>query len=274
MDRLNATEQTASGWTASLERLLGNDTARILIAGAAADADTRAERAANRERIDRLARQANLERVMEQAAEALTGKTERRALPAGWLAAFLTAAEVAFEETDQALWGRLLAAATVDPDAAPRRYLARIAELDGWELEAFANFCPFAFSFESGGRLLFVDDWAVREFWLYGRERDLSAHFADLGLLSDQVETLRLGRSRGLRIQYFGQAYQLDAGEQGQEIGDATVSYRPFTPLGRRLAECLTVKPLFGFARNLVGAFNREMPVRLNSVEESAPVNS
>jgi len=177
---------------------------------------------------------------------------------AGWLQSFLKFSTNASSEFERETWGRLLALEVAEPRTVSRRTLQYLQAMDLWELEAFSEYCAFAFSFESGWRFMFEGEVARREIWSYGREIDLSQHWIDVGLLSADSSTLALRNATGLRVGYRSKSWEIRSNEAGVSDGSLPIRYRKFSTLGQQISSALSFKTFNGYARNLIQALERQ----------------
>jgi hypothetical protein len=228
-----------------------------------------AERAAARVSFMEARRQGTIEQILRLAVEEGGAVKEKTAVDPGWLLRFFERAQGAGSELEEQVWARMLARETGTPGSFGRRTLDFLAGMDPWELEGFAEYCAFAFAFESGWRFMFVGEAAQREMWSYGRELDLSQHLINIGLLSAETALLK-PTSRGLRIRYRDRIYEL-RGEALPEAAavppDAGCVYRKFTPIGQQLSEVIRSKSFFGYARNLIKTLNAQQGMAFELVE-------
>lgn len=173
---------------------------------------------------------------------------------AGWVQSFIGLSVDAASETEREVWGRLLALEIAEPRTVSRRTLQYLHAMDLWEVEAFAEYCAFAFSFESGWRFMFEGEFARREIWSYGREIDLTQHWIDVGLLSGEPSTLALRNAAGLRVIYRSKSWEVRASEAVAPEGSLPIRYRKFSTIGQQISSALRFKSFNGYARNLIKA--------------------
>lgn len=176
----------------------------------------------------------------------------------GWIHAFLRFSGDAASEMERAVWGRLLALELAEPRTVSRRTLQYLHAMDLWEVEAFTEYCAFAFSFESGWRFMFEGESARREIWSYGREIDLTQHWIDVGLLSDEPSTLALRNAKGLRVLYRSKSWEVRSDEACSPEGAFPIRYRKFSTIGQQISSALSFKTFNGYARNLIQALGAE----------------
>lgn len=235
----------------------------------AAAAASLAERAARRIDQREQARQARIERMISLAAAEFAPVQAEVPPDSAWLSRFFERAQDAESETEQDIWARLLAQELAEPGACSKRALDFLAAMDAWELAGFAEYCAFAFTFESGWRFMFDEDSARREMWAYGRESDFSQHFIAIGLLSAEVGMIKPRSARGLRLCYQGRTYELRDAPSGV-CGSSTseLAYRKFTPIGQQLAGAIRAKSRFGYARNLLKTLGAERGLEFALIDE------
>lgn len=173
---------------------------------------------------------------------------------AGWVQSFLKLSSDAASEVEREVWGRLLALEIAEPRTVSRRTLQYLHAMDLWEVEAFAEYCAFAFSFESGWRFMFEGETARREIWSYGREIDLTQHWIDVGLLSGEPSTLALRNATGLRVLYRSKSWEVRSSEAPPSEGSLPIRYRKFSSIGQQISSALSFKTFNGYARNLIQA--------------------
>jgi len=212
---------------------------------------------------------ANLRKVLVAAAQApLPLEAPKTDLCFSWLAFYLEGAALAAEERVQQLWGCLLANEIHDPGAVSKRTLQFLKTMDPWEVEAFAEFAAFSFSFESGWHFMIENESAHREMWSYGREIDMTQHWIDIGLLAPEVSVLESAKLRGLRMSYRKKkSWALSIAEHDQ--GESFL-YRKFTALGQQLSDGLRLKVFTGFARNLVKSLNETSKISFEELDMEA----
>ena len=212
---------------------------------------------------------ANLRKVLVAAAQApLPLEAPKTDLCFSWLAFYLEGAVLAAEESVQQLWGCLLANEIHDPGAVSKRTLQFLKTMDPWEVEAFAEFAAFSFSFESGWHFMIENESAHREMWSYGREIDMTQHWIDIGLLAPEVSVLESAKLRGLRMSYRKKkSWALSIAEHDQ--GESFL-YRKFTALGQQLSDGLRLKVFTGFARNLVKSLNETSKISFEELDMEA----
>lgn len=170
----------------------------------------------------------------------------------GWLDLFLHLSSFAGSALEQEIWARILVLELAEPRTISRRALQFLHLMDHWELEAFVEYCAFAFSFESGWRFMFEGDLVRREIWSYGREADLSHHWIDVGLLSHETSTLAPHRIAGLPLLYRSKCWEVKLSDV-VELGVVDpIRYRKFTALGQQIASALATKTFNGYARNVI----------------------
>jgi hypothetical protein len=241
---------------------------------AARDPDTAAEtglaeRAARRIDQRESARQARIERIIGLAAAEFAPVQAEIPADSAWLSRFFERAQDAESEAEQEIWARLLAQELAEPGACSKRALDFLGAMDAWELAGFAEYCAFAFAFESGWRFMFDEDSARREMWAYGRESDFSQHFIAIGLLSAETGAIKPRSARGLRLCYQGRTYELrDAAASLSGASSSGLAYRKFTPIGQQLAGAVRAKSRFGYARNLLKTLGAERGLEFALIEE------
>lgn len=183
------------------------------------------------------------------------GEIPKERPEAGWLHLFLTLSEAASSDLEREVWARLLALEVAEPKSVSRRTLHSLREMDLWELEAFVEYCAFAFSFESGSRFMFEGEIARRELWAYGREIDLTQHWIDVGLLSSEPATLALRNATGLRVLYRSKSWEVSLNPEARADDlEHTIRYRKFSAIGQQISSALSFKAFNGYARNLIKA--------------------
>jgi hypothetical protein len=253
--------------------VLGSES--LPVVATAVGEEERARRAVLRSTHREVLRQGNIERILQlAAAEIDVAESDKSETPVddGWLLHFFECAQDACYETTQHMLARILAREIAVPGSFSRRTLIFLNSLDRWEVDSFIEYCAFAFAFESGWRFMFQEDAARREMWSYGREIDITQHLINLGLLSAELGRTRVQSARGLRIRYFDKTYGLLPEEPSPRLpfsDDIGFSYRKFTTIGQQLAEVITPKRFFGYARNLINALDRELRVKFALVEET-----
>lgn len=228
---------------------LGSDAITPKADGGGFDVSGKIESALNARHVE------NIEAVLRVSAlqEAPTEPPRERP-DAGWVQAFLRLSGDASADAERDVWGRLLALEISEPKAVSRRTLQFLHDMDLWELEAFAEYCAFAFSFESGWRFMFEGEAARREIWTYGREIDLTQHWIDVGLLSSELSTLALRNAAGLRILYRSKSWEVRLAETPVPEGGLSVRYRKFSTIGQQISSALSLRTFNGYARNLIQA--------------------
>jgi len=200
-------------------------------------------------------REAVLRIAAQQEAPAASPKDQP---DAGWIQAFLRLSGDATSEMEREIWGRLLALEIAEPRTVSRRTLQFLHAMDLWEVEAFTEYCAFAFSFESGWRFMFEGEAARREIWSYGREIDLTQHWVDVGLLSGEPSTLTLRNAKGLRVLYRSKSWEVRSDEACSPEGAFPIRYRKFSTIGQQISSALSFKIFNGYARNLIQALEQE----------------
>lgn len=224
----------------------------------------------------RLSRQqAHLEAVLRQAVLCMNDSAEPEektaaSVDAGWLSQWLEGARCAVHEAEQNIWAGLLAREIKAPGSTARRTLCRLQEMDHWEVEAFIEYLPFVFAFDSGWRFAFAEDEIRREIWAYGREIDIGQHLINIGLLSPEQNRLDTRSARGLRLRYANTIYEIESGEAATnaDAPSGGFHYRRLTPQGQQLAEAIKPKRFNGYARNVVNTLKKELGVHLKAIEE------
>jgi hypothetical protein len=229
-------------------------------------------------RLERLAlsRQRNIERIVELAAAETPADLGDEAPGGDWLSLFFNFAQDISGEAAQPVWARLLAAHVANPLAVFKRTLVELRNLDSWELNAFEEYCAFAFALESGWRFVFEESLTRPETWSYQQGNDYTAHFIHIGLLSPELDVLRMKTARGIRVRYFQKLYELAdpqpaKGEGEDELAvDRVLGYRRFSPTGQQIAQALRPRTFNGYARNLIEAVKKERGIRFMEVEPQA----
>ena len=181
-------------------------------------------------------------------------ETPKEQPESGWIQAFLKFSGDAASKIEREVWGGLLAREVAEPKTVSRRTLHALHAMDQWELEAFTEYCAFAFSFESGWRFMFEGEAAHREIWSYGREIDLTQHWIDVGLLSGESSTLALRNTAGLRLNYRAKTWEVRLNQESASEERPPLCYRKFSPVGQQISSALSFKIFNGYARNLIQA--------------------
>jgi hypothetical protein len=230
-------------------------------------------RVATRLNLREARRQKNLEAIFALAAEELQEEVSDDPVFEDWLALYVDLAGDVADATAQQVWARLLALQIAVPDAVFKRTLLHLHSMDLWELNAFAEFCSFAFAFESGWRFVFEENITRPETWGYTRGNDYTQHFINTGLLSPEVSRLRMGLSKGgMRIRYYEKEYGLapDSTEStsGLAFPDAEFGYRRFTVTGQQLTKALRAQTYYGYARNVISRLATEHKVEFQWLDE------
>lgn len=172
----------------------------------------------------------------------------------GWVQIFLKFSGDAASAVEREVWGRLLGLEIAEPKSVSRRTMQYLHGMDLWEIEAFAEYCAFAFAFESGWRFMFEGEAARREIWSYGREIDLTQHWIDVGLLSSEASTLTLRNAAGLRVSYRDKIWEVRLNQEAVSEAVAPIRYRKFSVIGQQISSALSFKTFNGYARNLIKA--------------------
>jgi hypothetical protein len=252
--------------TASIEPLIGADS---LPSEAAAPRPPLEERA--RLRVDRreILRQQNIERIVELAVAEMPVEVCEGQVPNDWLIQFFDVAQDVCDDRAQPIWARLLALGIADPDAIFRRTLTHLKNMDQWELEAFVEYCGFSFLLESGWRFIFEDEFTRQQIWGYVRGNDYTQHFINIGLLSPETALIRPTSSKGLRIRYFDQEYELASSSNAEaaHTQDACIGYRKFTPVGQQIGMAIRSRAFYGYARNIIKALGSERHIPFTLIE-------
>lgn len=224
-------------------------------------------------RINRrdIRRQRNIEAILHLAVSQSPDETSAQAAHPDWLVQFFDCAQDVTDEASQQFWARLLVTYIANPDSVFKRTLIQLHQMDQWELDAFIEYCSFAFAFESGWRFMFEEQLSRQEMWGYVRGNDYTQHFIHIGLLSPETAHLRATTAKGMRIRYFNKEYELAdppklAGEDPLQVRSG-FGYRKFTPVGQQLALTATAKTFYGYARNLLKALESERGVQFQEVE-------
>jgi Protein of unknown function (DUF2806) len=170
----------------------------------------------------------------------------------GWLELFLHLSGFAGSALEREIWARILVLELAEPRTISRRALQFVHLMDHWELEAFVEYCAFAFSFESGWRFMFEGDLVRREIWSYGREADLSHHWIDVGLLSHETASLAPHRIAGLPLLYRSKCWEVKLLDDAELGAVDPIRYRKFTALGQQIASAVAAKTFNGYARNVI----------------------
>lgn len=181
-------------------------------------------------------------------------ETPKERPDASWLQSFLKLSGDAASDLEREVWGRLLALEIAEPKTISRRTLQYLHAMDLWEVESFAEYCAFAFSFESGWRFMFEGEAARREIWSYGREIDLTQHWIDVGLLSIESTALALRNAAGLRVTYRAKTWEVRLNQERVCEDGPSIRYRKFSPIGQQISSALSFKTFNGYARNLIQA--------------------
>lgn len=257
--------------TASVETYLGRESLPWLAESSGEEADAIGSRALSRLHRREVERQRNLERIVELASEELQEEVSDDAVAADWLAVYFDLAQDVGHETVQVLWARLLALQIALPDAVYKRTLVHLHRMEQWEVEAFAEYCSFAFAFESGWRFVFDETLTRQEIWGYVRGNDYTQHFINIGLLTPELTLLAAASSKGLRIRYYEKEYELagpPAAASDQPAEPAQVGYRRFTVAGQQLTKAIRAKTYYGYARNVIKALESERRIEFRPVED------
>lgn len=270
-DKPTAQEVTAGGdilrpWLAAV---VGELTAATLVT--APDEASLGARADERRGLVECARQSRLESIFRQAAGLVRPEKPEGQVETGWINHFIECAQDVEAERAQTVWASLLATEVVAPGSVVRRTLSFLRDMDLWELDAFIEYCAFAFSFESGWRFMFDEELARREMWSYGREIDLTQHWITIGLLATETARIEAGSVRGLRIRYRDRIWEIRRDEtHAADIEQPGFAYRKFTVTGQQIAAALKTKPFNGYARNLVNGLNAANGASMVAIEPEA----
>jgi hypothetical protein len=259
--------------TASVETYMGRDALSWLAEEAGEGTDALGTRALARLHRREIEHQRNLERIVELASEELQEDVSSDAVAADWLALYFDLAQDVEQDPAQRLWARLLALQVAVPDAVYKRTLVHLHRMEQWEVEAFAEYCSFAFAFESGWRFVFDEALTRQEIWGYVRGNDYTQHFINIGLLAPELAPLAAAQSKGLLIRYYEKQYEL-MGQPPASTDDpqepAQVGYRRFTVAGQQLTKAIRAKTYYGYARNVIKALECERRVEFRPVEDDA----
>ncbi|HYE35802.1 DUF2806 domain-containing protein [Methylocaldum sp.] len=255
----------------SMRSVTGSETAAIASEKSVGEADSIQHR--SRARVEHLEslRQANIEQILRLAGQEIDPSVSEDPVDKGWLIHFFESAKNSGDDLEHRIWARLLAGELASPGGFSKRSLSTLSLMDRWELEGFIEWCAFAFAFESGWRFMFDDDVLRREMWTYGRDRDLTHHFVNIGLLSAETSQLRPSScSKGLRLRYSGKLYEIrteKAGSMEHVSAESGASYRRFTAVGQQLAEVIRTKSFYGYARSVLKVLDKEWSLRFEVIE-------
>lgn len=258
--------------TSSVEPHLGRDALPWLAESAGDGADDLGTRALARLHRRELERQRNLERIVELASEELQEEVSDEAVAPDWLSLYFSLAQDVEQEPTQRLWARLLALQVAVPDAVYKRTLVHLHRMEHWEVEAFSEYCSFAFAFESGWRFVFDEAVTRQEIWGYVRGNDYTQHFISIGLLVPELTQLTAAQSKGLLIRYYEKQYELKGplppASPDEPQAPGQVGYRRFSVAGQQLTKAIRVKTYYGYARNVIKALETERRIDFRLVED------
>jgi Protein of unknown function (DUF2806) len=193
-----------------------------------------------------------------------------RAVDGAWLDDFIRLSSNVSTVSEQHIWGHLLLKELAEPGAISRRTLQFLSTMDAWEIESFAEYVAFSFSFESGWRFVFDGEVARRELWSYGREIDLMQHWIDVGLLSGEASILAPKNSMGLRLRYGVKAWEMRVASDGDGNSGVPIQYRKLTATGQQISDALQLKTFNGYARNVLKALETQGKVHFELLPEEA----
>lgn len=204
-------------------------------------------RADDRELLQRIRQQQNIEAIVQGAAFVLPEAVNTQPVDEDWLADFFEQCKNVSNERMQVVWSKILAGEVATPGAFSRRTLSFVRQLSEQEANLFTKFCSFVWhgkdSEENDYMVMFYED----------RHRQVDEHgigYSDLmeldalGLITlaidHRVATYIIPQNSTLKSCYFDESYVFCSINRG----DFDIKRLPLTNLGKSL------KPISGAEKN------------------------
>jgi hypothetical protein len=120
--------------------------AEALVIMAEAEGEAKLIKERSRQRLEHLEsrRQHNIESIVQQSIEEMTGKTNQEKLNPDWVAHFITNAQDTSDATVQHLWARILAGETEHPGRFSKRLLEFVKLISTDEAKVISAYCSHA----------------------------------------------------------------------------------------------------------------------------------
>lgn len=196
-------------------------------------------------------RQANIEKVVLQAANAMPAIVSKKPVDKDWILQFFDHAQDVCDDELQTLWARILAGEVAEPGAYSKRTLQFLKTIDKFDAEKFTGFCSFAFQLSDGWCFIFesgaTDELMKEKLGNYA----LKNHFTSIGLLAPDTLAGTCESWDKLKFNYFEQEYIAESiaeplPKKGLQRLDLPFSYYIFSQIGQQLFSISGAKPIEG----------------------------
>lgn len=216
------------------------------------------DRAANRSRREETLKQANMEKIVANAAGDLSADSKPESMSNDWLLNFFDKARLISESEMQAIWGRLLASEANAPGTFSKRTINILASMDYREAKAFSDLCRLVWKIgDQATPVLFeFDDNAASS---AGVSLESAQDLMGAGLISMSVgfgSGFSIGDIKDSdRLVYRDSTYRV-AKWQNVSKSEIPVGIILFTSSGAELASICNVEAIDGFEDEVLAKWN------------------
>ena len=217
------------------------------------------------------ARQANIERITEQAIPLLGQNAAPQNLESDWITNFFDKARVVSDTDMQQLWSRILAGEATAPGTFAKRTVNVLGELDKSDALLFESLCGFVWNFGTGVPL--IQDFSYEPIVTRGITFESLGHLDALGLIKFVAVphfALTFPPHQIIVTAYFGKTVFLTP-------GDLDAGMVILTRAGQQLCRICDAKPVDGYFEHMLKVWGPRASVPglpKDSVTEVAPSNA
>jgi len=201
------------------------------------------QRAGMRLAHEEVARQANIESIIGQAASYLNDDASPEEIEDDWITNFFDRCRIVSDEDMQALWGRILAGEANNPGRFSRKTVNLVADMDKRDASLFVSFCRFVWIITGTPRSLIFDT----EHDIYNRQGinfNAVGHLESLGLVhyNGLSGFVLVSQVQKLTFSYFGRRVLLTLPKQeGSRFSQGKVI---LTQAGKELYQVCQSEPV------------------------------
>ena len=237
--------------------------AKIIHAKADIEVERLWERAQSRLRHVETRRQANLERIAEEAKKALPDAVSEKPVDEDWILQFFETAKDVCDAEMQKLWARILAGEVASPQTYSKRTLQFLKTMDKDEAIAFVKYCGFAFVDPQGWPFVFSDPVTSDEM-RKSFDTNYPFHFIDIGLVADD-DFRQLSALNGQTLIYFDRKFKVNTPPPPTHgMMEQVYGYITFTQIGYELRRIIDAEPVPGYVEGLIHGFEADLGITLS----------
>lgn len=210
--------------------------------------DELARRAGSRLAYQEIAKQENIEAVVDCAYQELLGKSSvnGETVSRDWMTRFMNSVEDISSENMQKLWGKILAGEVLEPSTFSYRTLECMRNLSKKDAELFERLCKIAID----GSFI-INDLSILKNWGFTYNDILSMDECGLIYSSGTIGRGKKILQENFIIIDFGEYILMGKAKEGERRDELAIESFPLTKAGREISSIIGAECPFGYIKEV-----------------------